>query len=151
MGLPGVTRSQASYPLANAVNRPGWHWLPVQVAINLKTVDIDVLQLGKRDVAPFRVQQVIVQDGKAEEQVFAVELRYVLVAAPEEEMQVDDLFLQRYMLSGVKPGHLVQKLFRWWVPHIALQMKMKKPPARVCARGVGRHSVADFDCIISDY
>ena len=56
--------------------------------------DFNGFQLAERDAAPLCVLKIIVEDGKAPEEVFSVKLGYVPVTAADEEVQVDKLLLQ---------------------------------------------------------
>ena len=66
----------------------------LKLTINFQPVGhFDGFQLAERDVAPLRVLEIIVEDGKAPEDVFSVKFGNVLVAAADKEVQVDKLVL----------------------------------------------------------
>mgnify|MGYP001823736148 CR=1 FL=1 len=78
-----------------------------KLTVNLQpAAHFDRLQLAERNVAPFRVLKVVIEDRKAPEEVFSVLLCDIPVTAADEEVQVDKFLLQRNVLCFVKPRYL---------------------------------------------
>jgi hypothetical protein len=98
-----------SEPVLDSFNFLGRYRFPVQITVNFQTVDIDILQFGQREISLFGIRHIVIKHDVAEKQVFAVKFCHIPVTTPDEEMQVYDLFLQRYAFRGVQPGNLVQK------------------------------------------
>ena len=56
--------------------------LPMEVVVNLHTVNVNFVQLSERDIAPFSVFRVV-ENSKAEKEIFAIKFSNVPVAAAE--------------------------------------------------------------------
>jgi len=61
--------------------------------------------------------KIIVEDGKAPEEIFSIKLCDLPVTASDEEVQVDEFLLQRDVLSFVESGYLRKPVFSWGIQH----------------------------------
>lgn len=84
--------------------------LPIQVGINLDSVDAQAFNFGKRHIPPLSHLVIIVEDAKAPHDIFAIILSDEPVRAEDEEVLMNDFLFQRHMFGFIQPRYLCQLL-----------------------------------------
>jgi hypothetical protein len=90
----------------------------LQLAVNLNTADFDRFELTKRNVTPFCVLLITVQNGIAEKQIIAIVFSDKPITSADEEMQIDDFVFKWDRFCFVQTGDTGKTFIIWFVPHI---------------------------------